>query len=123
MLWSKSMLQMRRRKTSTGNIMMLSVHTILLSRLTSTFTPRYHSNSYGLKSWAQTPIDIIEDDGCSLMPTVEGLFSLRSPDTIKLVTVGEDMYIITANEVSMLEQFRLPHLFPSDYLISCPFII
>jgi hypothetical protein len=34
------------------------------------------------------------------MPTVEGFFSLRSPDAIKLVTVGEDIYIITANEVS-----------------------
>ncbi|KAL7427677.1 LOW QUALITY PROTEIN: hypothetical protein ACHAXH_003770 [Discostella pseudostelligera] len=54
--------------------------------------------SYGLKSWEETPIDIIEDDGCSSMPTVEGLYSLRSPDAIKLVTVGEDIYIITANE-------------------------
>ena len=60
----------------------------------------YCSFSYGLKSWEETPIDIVEDDGCSSMPTVEGFFSLRSPDAIKLVTVGEDIYIITANEVS-----------------------
>jgi hypothetical protein len=60
-------------------------------------------SSYGLKSWAETPIDIIEDDGCCSMPTVEGFFSLRSPDSIKLVTVGEDLYIITANEVSITE--------------------
>jgi hypothetical protein len=75
--------------------------------------------SYGLKSWEETPIDIIEDDGCSSMPTVEGLYSLRSPDAIKLVTVGEDIYIITANEVSRLKHNRFfPHWSPS-HLISC----
>lgn len=62
----------------------------------------HHLYSYGLKSWEETPIDVVEDDGCSLMPTVEGLYSLRSPDAIRLVTAGEDTYIITANEVSSL---------------------
>ncbi len=56
--------------------------------------------SYGLKSWEETPIDIIEDDGCSTMPTVAGLFSTQSPDAIKTIIIGEDTYIAVANEVS-----------------------
>ncbi len=68
------------------------------------------SISYGLKSWEETPIDIVEDDGCSSMPTVEGFYSLRSPDAIKLVTVGEDIYIITANEVSSLVRNVYPFI-------------
>jgi len=66
--------------------------------------------SYGLKSWEETTIDIIEDDGCLSMPTVEGFYSLRSPDAIKLVTVGEEIYIITANEVSRLEHNIYPFI-------------
>ena len=72
--------------------------------------PHNHSNSYGLKSWEETPIDIVEDDGCSSMPTVEGFYSLRSPDAIKLVTVGEEIYIITANEVSRRIQLNSYYL-------------
>jgi hypothetical protein len=44
------------------------------------------------------------------MPTVEGFYSLRSPDAIKLVTVGEDIYIITANEVSRLDHNFYPFI-------------
>ena len=55
--------------------------------------------SYGLKSWEETPIDIIEDDGCDTMPTVAGLFSVRTPDSITTIIVGDKTYIATANEV------------------------
>ena len=44
------------------------------------------------------------------MPTVEGFYSLRSPDAIKLVTVGEEIYIITANEVSSLVRNVYPFI-------------
>mmetsp|Transcript_5683 Transcript_5683/g.11085 ORF Transcript_5683/g.11085 Transcript_5683/m.11085 type:complete len:706 (+) Transcript_5683:69-2186(+) len=54
--------------------------------------------SYGLKSWEETPIDIIEDDGCATMPIVEGLHSVRTPDSITAIIVGDDTYIATANE-------------------------
>jgi hypothetical protein len=80
----------------------IEIHSFLW-RYADTFVPHNHSNSYGLKSWEETPIDIVEDDGCSSMPTVEGFYSLRSPDAIKLVSVGEEMYIITANEVSCMQ--------------------
>ncbi|KAL7554118.1 hypothetical protein ACHAWF_017519 [Thalassiosira exigua] len=59
--------------------------------------------SYGLKSWEDTPIDIVEDGGCSLMPTVAGLYSVRSPDSIASFAIGEDTYIVTANEGDDLE--------------------
>ena len=55
--------------------------------------------SFGLKSWEDTPIDIVEDDGCSNMPKVPGLFSVRSPDSIDSHIVGNDTYIIIAEEV------------------------
>jgi hypothetical protein len=55
--------------------------------------------SYGLKSWEETPIDLIEDDGCATMPTVAGLYSVRSPDAIATIVIGEDTYIALANEV------------------------
>ena len=56
--------------------------------------------SYGLKSWEETPIDLIEDDGCSKMPTVTGLYSTQSPDSIETIIIGDDTYIAVANEVS-----------------------
>lgn len=59
--------------------------------------------SYGLKSWESTPIDVVEDDGCENMPTVEGLYSLRSPDAITSIVVDGETYIITANEGDDLE--------------------
>jgi len=54
--------------------------------------------SYGLKSWENTPIDIIEDNGCATMPTVPGLHSVRTPDAITAIIVGDETYIATANE-------------------------
>jgi hypothetical protein len=62
--------------------------------------------SYGLKSWEETPIDIIEDDGCATMPTVAGLYSVRSPDGIKSIIIGEDTYILVANEVSSQDYLK-----------------
>ena len=53
---------------------------------------------YGLKSWEDTPIDIIEDDGCATMPTVPGLFSVRTPDSIAVINVNGQTYVATANE-------------------------
>lgn len=32
------------------------------------------------------------------MPTVPGLFSARTPDSIEVVVVGDETYILTANE-------------------------
>ena len=61
--------------------------------------PTVHLCSYGLKSWEETPIDLIEDDGCATMPTVAGLYSVRSPDAIATIVIGEDTYIALANEV------------------------
>lgn len=43
--------------------------------------------SYGLKSWNDTPIDIIEDGGCENMPKVAGLYSVRTPDSITAIIV------------------------------------
>ncbi len=46
-------------------------------------------------------------------PSKSGLgknITLRSPDAIKLVTVGEEIYIITANEVSRLEHNIYPFI-------------
>lgn len=60
--------------------------------------------SFGLKSWEDTPIDIVEDDGCSNMPKVPGLFSVRSPDSIDSHIVGNDTYIIIAEEVSTISR-------------------
>lgn len=54
--------------------------------------------AYGLKSWEETPIDIIEDDGCATMPTVPGLFSVRTPDSIAVINVDGQTYVATANE-------------------------
>ena len=59
--------------------------------------------SYGLKSWEATPIDIIEDGGCDTMPTVEGLYSVRTPDSITAINVNGETYIATANEGDDLE--------------------
>ena len=53
---------------------------------------------YGLKSWENTPIDVIEDDGCATMPTVPGLFSVRTPDSIAVINVDGQTYVATANE-------------------------
>ena len=53
---------------------------------------------YGLKSWEATPIDIIEDDGCATMPTVPGLYSVRTPDSIAVINVDGQTYVATANE-------------------------
>jgi hypothetical protein len=53
---------------------------------------------YGLKSWEETPIDIIEDDGCATMPTVPGLFSVRTPDSIAVINIDGETYVATANE-------------------------
>jgi hypothetical protein len=64
--------------------------------------------SFGLKSWEDTPIDIVKDDGCSNMPKVPGLFSVRSPDSIDSHIVGDDTYIIIAEEVRTVQ--------PSMYL-------
>ena len=59
--------------------------------------------SYGLKSWAETPIDVVEDGGCDNMPTVEGLYSVRTPDSITAIIVDGETYIATANEGDDLE--------------------
>jgi hypothetical protein len=64
--------------------------------------------SYGLKSWEETPIDLIKDDGCATMPTVAGLFSVRSPDAIATIVIGEDTYIALANEVRVTQTFLTP---------------
>ena len=61
--------------------------------------------SYGLKSWETTPIDIVEDDGCDTMPTVEGLYSVRTLDAITAIIVGEHTYIATG--ASFLLLYRL----------------
>jgi len=53
---------------------------------------------YGLKSWEETPIDIIEDDGCATMPAVPGLYSVRTPDSIAVINVNGQTYVATANE-------------------------
>ena len=36
------------------------------------------------------------------MPTVAGLYSVRSPDAIATIVIGEDTYIALANEVRVL---------------------
>ena len=54
--------------------------------------------SYGLKDWGQTPIDVFKDGGCENMQTIEGLFSIRTPDSIAYVSVDGKDYILTANE-------------------------
>jgi len=54
--------------------------------------------SYGLKDWSQTTIDVIKDDGCENMQKIEGLYSIRTPDSIAYVSVDGKDYILTANE-------------------------
>ena len=59
----------------------------------------YHFNTvfrYGLKTGF--PVDIVEDDGCSNMPVVEGLSFLRSVDSIASFTQDGRQYLVTANE-------------------------
>jgi len=51
---------------------------------------------YGLKTGV--PTDILEDDGCEVMPTTEGLYFLRSVDGITAFEKDGVQYIITANE-------------------------
>ena len=53
--------------------------------------------SYGLKDWSVYPIDVIEDGDC-ILQQVEGLYTLRSADSIASVNVDGVDYIITANE-------------------------
>ena len=65
-------------------------------RLTDHLSPHYEY-SYGLKDWSTTPIDIVDDDEC-VLNTQEGLYSLRSADSIASITVDGEDYIITANE-------------------------
>lgn len=55
------------------------------------------SNRYGLKDWSIYPIDVVEDDDCVLQ-TIEGLYTLRSADSIARITKDGVDYIITANE-------------------------
>ena len=42
------------------------------------------------------------------MPTVAGLFSVRSPDAIATIVIGEDTYIALANEVRVTQTFLTP---------------
>lgn len=51
---------------------------------------------YGLKSGF--PVDLVEDGGCAMMPTVEGLYFLRSADSIASFEKDGENYIVTANE-------------------------
>ncbi len=67
--------------------------------------------SYGLKSWEATPIDIIEDDGCATMPTVPGLFSVRTPDSIAVINVDGQTYVVTANEGDDVGKMNIVTLF------------
>jgi len=55
------------------------------------------SYRYGLKDWGTYPIDVLEDDDC-ILQTVEGLFTLRSADSIAVLTLDGVDYVITANE-------------------------
>jgi hypothetical protein len=52
---------------------------------------------YGLKDWSKYPIDVFEDGDCVLQK-IKGLYSVRSSDSIAVVTVDGVYYIITANE-------------------------
>ena len=52
---------------------------------------------YGLKDWSTTPIDVVEDADCVLQ-TIEGLYTLRSADSIAAFTKDGIDYIITGNE-------------------------
>ena len=58
--------------------------------------------SYGLKSWEETPIDIIKDDGCETMPMVPGLFTVRTPDSIVAIKIGDETYIATGKSAFVL---------------------
>ena len=58
--------------------------------------------SYGLKSWEETPIDIIKDDGCETMPMVPGLFTVRTPDSIVAIKIGDETYIATGKSALVL---------------------
>ena len=42
------------------------------------------------------------------MPTVAGLYSVRSPDSIATIVIGEDTYIALANEVRVTQTFLTP---------------
>lgn len=78
-------------------VVMHSIHSLCLGRYWNSlpfFCP-CSIVSYGLKSWEDTPIDVIEDGGCATMPTVEGLYSVRTPDSITAIIVGDDTYIAT----------------------------
>ena len=72
---------------------------------------------YGLKSWEETPIDIIEDDGCATMPTVPGLFSVRTPDSIAVINVDGQTYIATANEGDDVGKMNTVTLFSRVVLV------
>jgi hypothetical protein len=62
-----------------------------ISPLFDCFTHRY-----GLKTGF--PVDVVQDDGCAAMPIVDGLYFLRSADSIASFEKDGDTYIITANE-------------------------
>ena len=51
---------------------------------------------YGLKSGF--PVDIVEDGGCEVRPVVDGLYFLRSPDSIATFVRDGETYLLTANE-------------------------
>ena len=53
--------------------------------------------SFGLKDWSAYPIDVVEDGDC-VLETVEGLYTLRSADSIAVISIDGIDYVITANE-------------------------
>lgn len=55
---------------------------------------------YGLKTGAT---DVVDDGGCDIMPSVEGLYFLRSPDSIATFEKDGSTYVITANEGDSVE--------------------
>lgn len=77
----------------------------MLSILPVVHTPYPHNQrispakfcSYGLKDWSTTGIDVVED-GKFTSVKVDGLYTTRSPDSIVSFAVGDDTYIVTANE-------------------------
>lgn len=58
-------------------------------------------DAYGLQDWSSTGptegIDIVKDGKCELVK-YPGLYSMRNPDSIQVVTVDGETYILTANE-------------------------
>eukprot|EP00930_Biecheleria_cincta_P102844 TRINITY_DN94678_c0_g1_i1.p1 TRINITY_DN94678_c0_g1~~TRINITY_DN94678_c0_g1_i1.p1 ORF type:complete len:705 (+),score=111.61 TRINITY_DN94678_c0_g1_i1:77-2191(+) len=58
-------------------------------------------DAYGMKDWSSTGgsqgIDVVKDDKCELKH-YDGMFSMRNPDSIQVVSVDGETYILTANE-------------------------